>query len=525
MGRIRLQLVIWVGLGLVARPAGAVEGRYQGSVSRVEGIQGGDAMRHLYEIGGRQTLPRGLDLQLRGVLRYQSRLPVQNTDLLRTRLLAELRASRWRVDAQYSPWQRNVVTRTLSRESQALVGVHWMPERGPQFDAAYERLDREVGGVRSSYDDTRLRLGWARASYGVQTGVRRIDAAAQGGLDVPQRTDQWDAAAHVEHRWGTVFTGAEYEGLVSKYSHRAQRRTMDTQRVQGRALWTPNPRISATATLLERWGGLNDNTTAGYRRTGEHGVAASVDVRPLAGLSLQLLREYNRQTNPGVDLVVDHLQFLTVYRHEVWRRVMLQAGWMTAAQFAGATTEAPRNMVYGLLDGRLRPGLDARAEVRASRVHEGDESGTQWHELVEARTRPTRTTRFDATWTRNSHPVLNGGGQTDHEWQLIAAYDPSPYMGVSGTWRRQTGGGRVHRDETVTGLNANWRPAQRTTVALNGQWRESYTTNAVGTDRSIGVDVGYDLANRTRARASARETRTPVGQRQRSYSLLIEKTF
>lgn len=521
----RLQIAFWLGLGLAARPAGAVEGRYQGSVSRVVGIQGGDAMRHLYEIGGRQTLPRGLDLQLRGVFRYQSQLPIRDTDLLRTRLLAELRATQWRVDAQYSPWQRNVLSRQLSRESQTLLGVHWTPARGPQVDGQYERLDREVAGVRSSYNDSRVRLGWERNSFGATTGLRRIDSSAQDGIGAPQRTDQWDGSVHAERRWGPVFTGAEYEGLVSKYGSRALRRTMDTQRVQGRAVWTPNRWVAANATLLDRWGGVTENTAVGSRRSGERGVTAGVNVRPVVGLSLQAMREYSRQTNPGLDLVVDHLQFLTIYQHDVWRQVRLQTGWMNAIQFAGATSEAPRNTVYALLDGRLRPGLDARTEVRASRVHEGTDAGTQWHELAEARTRPTRSTRLDATWTRESHPRLNGAGQTDYEWQVIGAYEPSPYLGVSGTWRRQTGSGRVHRDETVSGLNANWRPAQRTSVALNGQWRESATTNAVGSDRSIGLDVGYDLSDGTRTRMSARETRTPVGTHQRSYSLLVEKNF
>jgi hypothetical protein len=521
----RLQFGSWIGAVLVALPSAAIEGRYQGAVSRVEGAGEGDAMRHLYEISGRRTLSGGLDFRLHASLRYQSRLPVRDTDLLRSRLLAELRATQWRVDAQFVPWQRNVVTRIDSRERQSILGVHWTPRRGPQVDAAYDRLDREVGGVRSAYDDRRLRTGWERNGYGAEATVRRIDARTNSSLGAAQRTDQWTGRVHAERSWATVTTGGEYEGVVSKYRVSQLRRTTQSQRAQGRASWTPDRRVSATTTILERWTTLDDNSLRASQSTREHGLTAAVDVRPVFGLNVQALREYRRQDGVGADVVVDYLQLLTNYRHDVWRRVELQTGWTAAVQFAGATGEAPRSSAYGTLDGRLRPGLEARAEVRASRVRDPNGVGTQWHELAEVRTRPTRFSRVDIAWRRESLPPVNGAGQTEREWQVRGSYEPSPSVSIGGSWRRLAGEGRIRRHERLTGVTANWRLTRRVSVAANGQWRRTRGMSDLGSDRALGMDASFDLATGTRMRANVRESRAPLSRRQRSYGLIVEKNF
>jgi len=520
-----LEHAIWIAAVLAAVPAVALEGRYLGSVNRVEGVQDGDVMRHLYDIGGRQPLPRGLDLRLRASFQYQSNLPVRNTNLLRSRLLGELRATQWRIEGQVLPWQRNTAGYHDSRERQAQFGLHWTPARAPQLDATYDRLDRDIAGLRSASESRRLSAAWNRPGYGAETSVRRIDTQPDAGLGASQRTDEWRGTAHVERAWRKVVTGGDYEGQVSKYSLRERRRRLQTQRIQGHADWTPHRKISASATVLERWGDVDDNSLRVVQPMGERGITAQVDVRPVTGLVLRALREYRRQDELGIDLVSDYLQLEARYRHDVWRGVALQTGWMNAKQFTGATAEAPRGMVYGALDGRLHPGLDARAEVRASQVQTGVSSGTHWQELTELRTRPTAATRMDVSWRRDEFPALDGRGQTDLEWQVTGAFDPSASTSISGTWRRLTGGGRITRHENHTGVSANWRPTRQLSFSANGQWRRARGTNDLGTERVLGFDVALDLARDMRLRGNMRQAQTSGIPNRRSYGVSLEKTF
>lgn len=520
-----LEPAMWLCMVLAAFPARAIEGRYLGSVNRVEGLEGGDVMRHLYEIGGRQALPRGLDLRLRASLQYQSNLPVRDTDLLRSRLLAEVRGSQWRADAQFVPWQQNTAGYRSSRERQSQLGLHFTPARGPQFDAGYDRLDREVGGLRSASESRRLRAAWNRNGYGVETSVRRIDTQPSAGLEAAQRTDEWRGSARAERTWRKVATGADYEGLVSKFRVRDRRRLLQTQRAQGHATWTPHRMVSATATVLERWGDVEDNALRTVQPMGERGVTAEVDFRPATGLVVRGLREYRRQDAVGVDIVSDYFQLESRYRHDVWRGVALQTGWMSAMQFAGATADAPRGTVYGALDGRLRPGLDARTEVRASRVRTAGATGTHWQELTELRTRPTAATRMDVSWRRDAFPALEGQGQTDREWQVTGAIDPAPSASLSGTWRRLRGAGRITRIERHTSLAANWRPARHVALAANAQWRRAEGSNDTGTERAVGLDIALDLPSDTRLRGNTREARTAGLPNRRSYGVTLEKNF
>lgn len=521
----QLKHAIWMGAVLSAAPALAIEGRYLGSVNRVEGIGGGDVMRHLYEIGGRQPLPRGLDLRLRASLQYQSNLPVRDTDLLRSRLLGELRAERWRVDAQVVPWQQNTAGYRNSRERQSQFGLHWTPARGPQVDAGYDRLDRDLAGLRSASESRRVRAAWNRNGYGVETSVRRIDTQPSAGLGAPQRTEEWRGAAHVERAWRNVVTGGDYEGLASRYSVRERRRTLQTQRIQGRATWTPHRKVSAKATALERWGDVDDNAVRNAPPMGERGLTAEVDFRPVTGLNLRGLREYRRQEGLGGNLVSDYLQLETRYRHDVWRGIAMHTGLLSAVQFAGANADAPRNSFYGALDGRLRPGLEVRTEVRASRVRTAVATGTHWQDLAELRSRPTTATRVDVSWRRDALPALDGLGQTDREWQVTGAFDPSPATSVSGTFRRLTGEGRVTRIERYAAVSASWRPARRATLSTNAQWRRAEGTNDLGNERVLGFDVAFDLPNDTRLRGNLREARTFSLPNRRSYGVNLEKNF
>ncbi len=520
-----LQLAIGIGAALAVHPALAIEGRYLGTVNRVQGIDGGDAMRHLYEIGGRQPLPRGLDLHLRASLQYQSLLPVRETDLLRSRVFADLRATRWRADAQLAPWQRNVAGNRSSRERQSQLGLHWTPRRGPQVDAGYNRLDREIAGLRSSSEDRQLRAGWGRNGYGVNAGVRRIDARANGAIGAPQRTDEFRGGVHAERSWTKLTTTGQYDGLVAKYQSFARRRSTQTQTLQGQAAWTPERRVSASANVIERWGRADDNAAPSNQRIGERDLTADLSVRPFTGLDLRAVREYRRQGDGVSNHVSDYMQLEMLYRHDVWRAVVLQTGWMSAVQFAGAGGDAPRSTAYGSLDGRLRPGLEARAEVRAARIRAASSVGTQWHELAEVRTRPTAATRINVSWRQDELPDVEGLGQQDREWQVTGSFDPSASTSVSGTWRRLSGQGRVRRAEHHTGLNANWRLTPRMVAAANGLWRQVSGKADVGSERVFGFDLGFELPNGTRLRGNARETQSTGLVDRRSYSVTVEKTF
>ena len=522
-----LQHGFWLALVLAATPALAVEGRYLGSVNRTEGTGGGDVMRHLYDIGGREPLPHGLDLRLRASFQYQSNLPVRDTDLLRSRLFAEVIAERWRVNAQVLPWQKNAVGSSNSRERQAQFGLHWAPARGgPQFEAGYDRLDRDLAGLRSASEDRRARAVWNRNGYGAETSVRRIDTQPSAGVGAPQRTDEWRGAAHVERGWRNLVSGAaDYEGLVSKLSVRERRRTVDTQRIQGNATWTPHRKISATATAHNRWGSTEDNEFRNAPPIGERGVTAELGFRPVNGLDLRALRAYRREDAVGVDVVSDYLQLETRYRHDIWQGIGLQAGLMRAEEFAGATTDAPRSNFYGALDGRLRPGLEFRAEVRGSQVQIAGERGVRWQDLAELRTRPTAATRVDVSWRWDEAPRLAGLGQTDREWQVTAAYDPSPSTSLSGTFRRLTGEGRLTRIDQYAAMSASWRPTHRTTFSANAQRRSTEGANALASERVVGFDAAFELPSRTRLRGNFNAARTSRLPDRRAYGVSLEKTF
>ena len=253
----------------------------------------------------------------------------------------------------------------------------------------------------------------------------------------------------------------------------------------------------------------------------------------MAGLSLRLLREYREQSQSGGDLVSDFLRGQAHFGRDLFRGFLFQAGAQRSVDLASRGGSIPLNTVYGLLDGRIRQGIAARAELRASRAVLGaSETGTQWSRSFGIRTAPVRTATVDVSWRRDTLPRYEERAQTDEEWQYTFGYQPVPRSSLVASYRRLKGTGRLVRQERFGSVNASVQIHNATSVAVDWSRRESLVLSSRTGEIIFGADVGFWLPDAIRAkiqwrRVTRRELLDPeeYGHPTNNYGFTLDKSF
>jgi hypothetical protein len=257
-------------------------------------------------------------------------------------------------------------------------------------------------------------MGVAYATRGVAgaVGYRQIDTGAEGGIAASSRTQEWRGTLQGSRalRRGSLQT--DYEALWSRFGVRDRQRDLLSQRLGAGGAYSPLRRVTVGGSAARRWGSIDDNALVTSTRIDETNLGAQLEVRPVDALRLQVARQYSRMQARPTDNVSDYLQLQADYRRAIVRGTDFQAGWLRVANFASGS-DAPNDGAYVLVDGHMRHGLGARGELRAARQPGIGTSGLRWHRLLELRTRPSETTRFDVQWRRESQPEILGLDQHD----------------------------------------------------------------------------------------------------------------
>lgn len=524
-----------------------------------------DVLRMRYDIGTRERIPAGLDLDLRTSLQFSRRPGESNSDLLRSRFFGEARRSAFRLHGQFVPWQDLTSGDGGPQEHNLVLGLELAPRNAPRFDVDYNRQRRARAGVLSESEDRRARLSYSLGGLGGSASVRRIDASAGPALQAPSRTDEVRAGINGTTRLGPVSLSTDYEGLFTELATAARRRDSSVHGVHANAAWAVRERLSAVASAITRWGRTEDNGLANPRDLEERYLSGGLQYRPWNSLDFSALREHRRSA-AAMDLVdTDYFQFDGNFRHPIRRALQFQTGYRHTVATASDRGEIPNRSAYALLDGRLRAGIDCRAELRASRSAADGSEDTRWVRLGQLRTRPTRNTRFEATWTHTTTPIavitnpdsvpadttapaadtlaaMRGVSQNDRQFEILASYEPVRAASVVVALRALDGGGRVERRERFATTTATFRLARF--ASLSGNWSRrlseadfSLAESGAGSgdagnrearefsETVVGLDMSGRMSRNLRYSGSWREISGNGRPASDNYSLTIERTF
>ena len=532
---------------LMTRPAWAVQGNWVTSFLRSENASSEDTWRSNLDLRGVSDFPGGAVVTLRGSFTYYNRntrygLEATDGDLLRHRWYADVQKSSVRVRTQFVPWQSVDVGGSGARERVAQVDLNASPSGAPSLSAHYHRLDRRAptwtaGGVRNERswsDDWRAQLSYARGGLGSTLAYRRLQSApSNSSLGARSNTDDWRAALESSKTWRTVSVQGSYDASYSTFSTRDRDRKQYSQRAGASSFWNPTRRLTLGGSGAVQWGRAEDNAIPGSRPRSERFLSGSADYRPIDGLGLRLLRDYRRQSQAGGEIVSDYVQGQATFARDLIRGLAFQTGAQRAVDLASRNGSIPLNSVYGLLDGRLRPGIAARAELRASRAVIGaSQTGTQWGRSFQLRTAPARNASCEVTWRRDTLPRFDGQAQTDQEWQYTVGYQPVPQGNLIASYRRLNGTGRLVRKERFGTVSAGIRLLDEASFSVDLSRRESLVLGSRTGEIIAGVDFGFWLPSEVRAkvqwrRVTRRLLQDPAryGSGADSYGLTLDKSF
>jgi hypothetical protein len=221
--------------------------------------------------------------------------------------------------------------------------------------------------------------------------------------------------------------------------------------------------------------------------------------------------------------VSDYLQLQADYRRAVVPGFVFQAGWLRVANFTSG--DAPNDGGYVLVDGRVRQGMAARAELRGARQQGIGVSGIRWHQLLELRTRPSEATRFEVQWRRDTQPEIFGVEQRDREWSLTGGWEPVPGSSFVLVWRALDGWGRISRGERLWTFTGSWSVAEHSQLALQWSRRDIVWPYRTTAGEVLSADATFGLPRTWQARALYRQSLEAVPIERRSYGLSLEKRF
>lgn len=554
----------------VAASAGGaigVDGKFVGSFHRTTGVEEQDVLRMRYDIGTREQMPVGFDLDLRTSLQFSRRPGEENSDLLRSRFFGEARRSGIRFYGQFVPWQEISPGDGGPEEHNLQLGLALTPRNAPQLDVDYNRQRRARGGVLSESEDRRARISYALGGLAAQASVRRLDANVGPALQAPARTDEVRAGMSGTTRVGPVAVSSDYEATFTEFAAAERRRDISVHGLHANAAWAIHPRVSALGSAIGRWGHTDDTARPAREEIEERYLSGGAQYRPWNSVDLSALREHRRSAAAMTVVDTDYFQFDGNFRKPLRRALQFQTGYRHTVATATDRGEIPNRSAYALLDGRFREGIDGRAELRASRSASGELDDTRWVRLAQLRTRPSRSMRVEATWTRTTTPiavlaapdsaagdttapaadtltVVRGVSQDDDQWELVTSYEPARALTFVLALRALDGSGRIARNERFATLTTTWRLARSANVTGNWSRRLSESDYAIaagdGDDATadetlrvvressetvVGLDVSGRIARDFRYTGSWREISGNSRPSSDTYSVTLERTF
>ncbi|MFN0152458.1 MAG: hypothetical protein ACKVU1_17265 [bacterium] len=550
----------WV--AAAAGGATGADGKFVGSFHRTTGAEEQDVLRMRYDIGTREQIPAGFDLDLRTSLQFSRRPGESNSDLLRSRFFGEARRSGVRFYGNFVPWQEITSGEGGPEEHNLQLGLALTPRKAPQLDFGYNRQRRARSGVVSESEDRRARISYALGGLTAQASVRRLDASAEPALQVPARTDEVRAGMSGLTRIGPVSLSGDYEAAFTDFESADRRRDTSVHGAHGNAAWAIHPRFSAIASAVGRWGHSDDNSRPGREEIEERYLSGGAQYRPWNSLDLSALREHRRSAAATSVVDTDYLQFDSSFRKPIRRGLQFQSGYRHTVATSSDRGEIPNRSANALIDGRLREHIDGRFELRASKSATDEIDDTRWVRLAQLRTRPSRGMRVEATWTRTTTPiavieapdgaagdttapaadtltVVRGVSQNDNQWEIVTSYEPARAMSFVLALRALDGSGRIARDERFASLTTTWRLAR--SANLSGSWsrrlsESDYTVVAAtgdetlrvvreSSDTVVGLDLSGRIARDIRYTGSWREISGNSRPSSDTYSVNLERTF
>jgi hypothetical protein len=484
--RARLVPLVLFALALPGAAQGQ-NGQFTGSYHHTTGEGEGDAMRLRYDVGAREAVPGGIDMNLRMSLQYQRRPGEADTDLLRGRFFGDLRRDVFRLHGQFTPWQATAPGPRPARERNVQVGLDIAPRSAPRLALNVTRLDRDLANGRSASEDRRADLSWGGEAVGGQMGFRSLDTEPAPGLAASSRTREWRGGLSGSKGRGAFTTRASLDLLYSEFDSRERARILRSQGVQWSGAWAPGRRFSLNTSATGRWGLTTDNAFAKPNEVNERYFSTAATARPFEGLETDVLHEHRSRAgaNGGV---ADYLQLDASFRRAVLEAMRFHTGYRRTVTIRSESGDVPNSSAWALVDGRLRPAIDARAEIRASIPVANRAAGTQLRRLAQLRTRPSRRTRLDVTWSRDTLPIAIlprsaavpgdttappadtlaavGVAQRDRQWDFSGGYEPFSGASVVGSLRLLEGEGRVGREERLATVTSSMRVSRRSTLSL-----------------------------------------------------------
>jgi hypothetical protein len=506
--------------------ARALDGRYIGSFVHFDmPLFEQTKMRHLLDVGTRQVTPGALDMDLRMSLQYEDEPTVRNTSLLRSRFYGDLRGPTWRFYGQYVPWQRTTPSNSVPRRRDLQLGLEWQKRDLPQIRMNVTRADRETYlGINESWD-RRAEVNYGRDAFGFNVAVRRLDTEPAGPNAVRATTDELRGGVRGAYRTRRLTLSAAYTGLYSSYNRRERERDLNTHRFNAGTTWVPTRRLVLGAQALTRWGYSADNAVAERSDIGEFLTNAFVRYTPMRDLSMEVLREYRSRKAVSGDVITDFLRVQTLYRRRMVRRMYMQTGFFYAVNLQPIAESTPNSSVFLMLDGELRRGMTARAELRASRPTQTKAQGNQWRRLLQLRTRPTRHTHLQVLWQHDQLPRYEGLQQRDRVWEISSGYQPVARLNLTGAWRALDGTGRIERTERQWSYNATWQTSARTSVGFNGSDRRTQLTNNYSKQTTTGITATWWTAREFKFNVDWRRVSVLGTGRSHTYGVTVRRNF
>jgi hypothetical protein len=523
-------------------------------------------VRLRYDVGTREQIPGDVSMDLRMSLQFQRRPGEHDTELLRSRLFGDVRRSAFRLQAQFVPWQDASIGASPPRERSLQLGLDVAQQALPRLFLGYNRSDRDVAGERSLSQDRRADLSYGLGRFGARAGYRHLDAAVPGSATRASQTREWRGGLNGGASLGAVSVQGEYDAAVSDVSTAARERRSRTHGLNMSGAWNPIRLASFVSSAVVRWSRFDDTAVTVDQDADERYLSGGLQLRPAEGLDFSFLREHRELRERTGTASSDYLQLDGTFRRAIRHGFQFQTGYRHTVTIDDERGDVPSRTAFALLDGRLRDGIDARTEVRASRSTSDPGDDIRWTKLAQLRTRPVPSARFDVTWAEETLPIaiierpdttaIDSGGvvadtlsaiaevtQRDRRWEFSAGYDPLPGASLVLALRILDGHGRVERKERLRSATATWRFAKRASVSANWSRRNSESefvtispsdgteppeerrVTSLAWESVRGIDLGGWLAKDLRIQASWRGSMGGGRRPTDTYSASLERNF
>lgn len=526
---LRAALAVAAALLCPASPLRAMEltGSYVGSFQRTEGPFEETVTQHRYDVSTMSGTSAGVDMWLRASLLFQARPGESDTELFRSRFYGDARKNNlWRLTGQFAPWQETAVGRNAARERVVQLGLDLTPRNVPRVRLELNRRDRRLATGLSFSDDKRVAVSFAPDETQVGASYRRIATEFEGIIGGASLTEEWRGNLARGFHGRTLSAQVNYDALYNTYESGARVTAYYAQRGDVGLTFRPHRRWSFGSSALVRWGRSEDNNQPADRRIDDRDLSARAEYRPIDGMSLVAAREYRQTVSADRDVISDYARLQAMFRRALTGQVLFQTGYLKTIDLATETGSLPANTAYAFVDGPLRRGLDARAELRFARsASEMGETGDQWRRLLQVRARPVDDMQLDVTYRRDTLPRIQGSDQVDESWESILGYQFEYGLDVVTAWRLLEGYGRFPRQERFGSLTASWRTRASTVVSIYWSRRVSQVVSSRSDETVWGADLGFHAPGEIRTRLTWRRQDNLLSEATSTYGLTVDKSF